>query len=120
VNITVFHGSPRVPLSEYVHPEEAEKRTSQLIAESECQIIVPGHTHKPYTIEHGATLLLNPGSVGQPRDGDSRASYATVVLEEGRFKPYFHRVAYAIEAPQERMRRLSLPMSLSKRLQLGR
>ena len=120
VNIAAYHGSPRAPLSEYVHPEEAKKRASQTIAESECNILVLGHTHKPYSIEHGASLLLNPGSVGQPRDGDPRASYAMVEIKEGRFKANLHRVAYDIKETQEKMRRQGLPKSLARRLLLGR
>jgi putative phosphoesterase len=120
VNIAAYHGSPRAPLSEYVHPEEAKKRASQMIAESECNILVLGHTHKPYAIEHEGALLLNPGSVGQPRDGDPRASYATVEIMGGRFKTNLHRVAYDIKETQEKMSRLGLPRSLSKRLLLGR
>ena len=120
MNIIAYHGSPRAPLSEYVHPEEAKKRASLLIVESDCNILVLGHTHKPYAIEHEGALLLNPGSVGQPRDGDPRASYATVEIAEGRFRSSIHRVAYDIEATQDKMRRLGLPRSLSKRLQLGR
>ena len=120
VNIAAYHGSPRAPLSEYVMPEEAEMRAAQLIAESDCNLLVLGHTHKPYTIEHGDSLLLNPGSVGQPRDGDPRACYATVEIAEGRINPRIHRVKYSIERTQEKMKRLGLPESLSSRLRLGR
>ena len=120
LKITAYHGSPRAPLSEYVHPEDAQKRVSQMIAESDCQILVLGHTHKPYAIEHEGDLLLNPGSVGQPRDGDPRASYAIVEIEEGKFKAGIHRVAYDIKETQEKMSRLGLPRSLSTRLLLGR
>ena len=120
VNIAVYHGSPRVPLSEYVMPEEAEMRAPQLIAESECNLLVLGHTHKPYAIEHGDALLLNPGSVGQPRDGDPRASYAIVEIDEGKISLHIHRVKYDIERTQEKMKRLGLPEPLATRLRLGR
>jgi len=120
VNIAVYHGSPRVPLSEYVMPEEAEMRAAQLIAESECNLLVLGHTHKPYAIEHGDALLLNPGSVGQPRDGDPRASYAIVEIVEGKISLHIHRVKYDIERTQEKMKRLGLPEPLATRLRLGR
>jgi putative phosphoesterase len=120
VNIAVYHGSPRVPLSEYVMPEEAEMRAAQLIAESECNLLVLGHTHKPYAIEHGDALLLNPGSVGQPRDGDPRACYAIVEIVEGKISLHIHRVKYDIERTQEKMKRLGLPEPLATRLRLGR
>jgi putative phosphoesterase len=120
VNITIYHGSPRAPLSEYIMPEEAKMRVAQLIGESDCNLLVLGHTHKPYAVEHGDALLLNPGSVGQPRDGDPRACYAIVEIAEGRINPHIHRVKYEIERTQEKMRRLGLPESLAARLGLGR
>jgi len=120
VSITAYHGSPRAPLSEYVMPEEAKVRAAQLIAESECNLLVLGHTHKPYIIEHGDALLLNPGSVGQPRDGDPRACYAIVEIAEGKMNPQIHRVKYDIERTQEKMKRRGLPESLATRLGLGR
>ena len=120
VNITIYHGSPRAPLSEYIMPEEAKMRVAQLIGESDCNLLVLGHTHKPYAVEHGDALLLNPGSVGQPRDGDPRACYAIVEIAEGRINPRIYRVKYEIERTQEKMRRLGLPESLAARLGLGR
>ncbi len=120
VNIAVYHGSPRAPLSEYVMPEEAKMRAAQLIAESDCHLLVLGHTHKPYAIEHGDALLLNPGSVGQPRDGDPRASYAIVEIAEGKIKSHIHRVKYDIKRTQDKMKRLGLPKTLATRLGLGR
>ena len=120
INIAAYHGSPRAPLSEYVMPEEAKVRAPQLIAESDCTLLVLGHTHKPYIIEHGDALLLNPGSVGQPRDGDPRACYAIVEIAEGKMNPQIHRVKYDIERTQEKMKRRGLPESLATRLVLGR
>ncbi|MBL7080528.1 metallophosphoesterase, partial [Candidatus Bathyarchaeota archaeon] len=70
--------------------------------------------------EHGDALLLNPGSIGQPRDGDPRASYAIVEIAEGKINPHIHRVKYDIERTQEKMKRLGLPEPLATRLGLGR
>jgi putative phosphoesterase len=120
VSIAIYHGSPRAPLSEYVMPEEAKRRAAQMLAETDCSLLVLGHTHKPCAVEHGDALLLNPGSVGQPRDGDPRACYATVEIDEGRIKPLIHRVNYDVKGTQEKMNRLGLPESLSSRLGLGR
>jgi predicted phosphodiesterase len=95
-------------------------RAAQLIAESDCNLLVLGHTHKPYAIEHGDTLLLNPGSVGQPRDGDPRASYALVEIAVGRINPHIRRVKYDIKRTQDKMKRLGLPKTLATRLRLDR
>jgi putative phosphoesterase len=120
VYIAAYHGSPRGPLTEYVMPEEARMNAAQLVAESDCSLLVLGHTHKPYVIEHGDALLLNPGSVGQPRDGDPRASYAIVDFTEGKIIIHIHRVEYDIDRTQKKMRRLGLPESFARRLELGR
>lgn len=62
--------------------------------------------------------LLNPGSIGQPRDGDPRAGFALADLQNGVVE--FHRVAYDVEQVQARMRAARLPEPLALRLSVGR
>jgi predicted phosphodiesterase len=69
-------------------------------------------------IEEGGTYLLNPGSIGQPRDGDPRAAYA--ILDSERRTVEFWRVSYDIEAVQTRMLEALLPEPLAARLSVGR
>jgi diadenosine tetraphosphatase ApaH/serine/threonine PP2A family protein phosphatase len=66
----------------------------------------------------GVKYLVNPGSVGQPRDGDPRAAYAIVDPPAGRVE--LIRVSYAVEAAQDKIRRAGLPDPLADRLALGR
>jgi predicted phosphodiesterase len=68
--------------------------------------------------ESGKKLLVNPGSVGQPRDGDPRASFAIWDADHGRIE--FYRVEYDIKLTQEKMRAADLPNYLIDRLALGR
>ena len=63
-------------------------------------------------------MIANPGSVGQPRDGDPRASYLLFDTETGRLA--HHRVAYDVSVTQERMRRVGLHPYLIERLSHGR
>lgn len=70
------------------------------------------------TIEPGTTYLLNPGSVGQPRDGDTRAAFA--IADIGNHSIEFWRVPYDIEAVQTRMAAAGLPDPLIRRLSFGR
>jgi diadenosine tetraphosphatase ApaH/serine/threonine PP2A family protein phosphatase len=63
---------------------------------------------------------MNPGSVGQPRDGDPRASYTLVDITEGSFEISPRRVGYDIDETAYKMRKLRLPESLADRLYLGR
>jgi diadenosine tetraphosphatase ApaH/serine/threonine PP2A family protein phosphatase len=69
-------------------------------------------------IEQPRRYLLNPGSVGQPRDGDSRAGFAIADLEHQTVE--FWRIPYDISAVQERMRAAHLPEPLVQRLIVGR
>jgi len=129
----LVHGSPREPIWEYV--------TSVPVARANLAVLgsptgLNGHTHIPIAFVeddgridvvgpgHGSELelrgrhaLLNPGSVGQPRDGDPEASYAIFDPGEGRIS--WHRVAYDIGAVQEAMRSVGLPGGLAARLSLG-
>jgi diadenosine tetraphosphatase ApaH/serine/threonine PP2A family protein phosphatase len=68
------------------------------------------------TLDH-RRVLLNPGSVGQPRDGDPDASY--LVIDTDRAAVTWHRVAYDIRATQAAMRRVDLPAPLIDRLEYG-
>jgi diadenosine tetraphosphatase ApaH/serine/threonine PP2A family protein phosphatase len=63
-------------------------------------------------------FLLNPGSVGQPRDGDPRAAYLVLDLEEG--SAAWHRIEYDVAATQAAMRNAGLPLRLAARLAEGR
>jgi len=128
----LFHGSARDPVWEYVLDSEAAWWTLQATSEP---LVLVGHSHVPLAIGlEGETLggglapegtvidldagrrLLNPGSVGQPRDGDPRAAY--LLLEPGRAAS-FHRVEYPIERTQAEMREHGLPEALAARLGEG-
>ena len=74
--------------------------------------------HSALRIESDKRYLLNPGSVGQPRDGDPRAAFAIADLEHDAIE--FWRVPYEIGEVQERMRLARLPEALAHRLALGR
>ena len=77
----MVHGSPRDPLDDYAPADAAgwRDRLTGLTAE----LVLVGHTHAPYALtaerpDGGLTTVLNPGSVGQPRDGDPRAAFALI------------------------------------------
>jgi predicted phosphodiesterase len=77
-----------------------------------------GHPEFPTPIEADSKYLINPGSVGQPRDGDARAAYAIADLE--RKVVTLYRVAYPIEAAQKKILDAGLPPMLAYRLGMGR
>jgi putative phosphoesterase len=87
----LVHASPRDPLDEYAPPDlDFWTRRLQNV---DADVICVGHTHTPYVLEVGDKLVINPGSVGQSRDGDPRAAYA--VIED--YQVDLKRVAYPVE-----------------------
>jgi len=131
--VSLVHGSQRDPVWEYV--------TSRAIAQANIAILetsigLHGHTHVPMawveadgrieaiapdagsTVRFGGNrALLNPGSVGQPRDGDPRASWLELDTSLG--AATWHRVAYDVEAVRSAMLDVGLPAPLCDRLRLG-
>ncbi|HZP00275.1 MAG TPA: metallophosphoesterase family protein [Terriglobia bacterium] len=71
-----------------------------------------------FTVQDGGRYLINPGSVGQPRDGDPRAAFA--IFDETHRMVEYYRTAYDIAKTQEKMRKASLPDPLIRRLEFGR
>jgi diadenosine tetraphosphatase ApaH/serine/threonine PP2A family protein phosphatase len=78
----------------------------------------PAPSLRRFALAPGARYLINPGSVGQPRDGDWRAAFALLDEQEGWVE--FHRVPYDLEAAQRRILDAGLPMRLAQRLAQGR
>ena len=99
----LVHASPRDPLDEYA-PATPEFWTRRLEG-IEADVVCVGHTHHPYVLEVGDKLVINPGSVGQPRDGDPRAAYAIIENRNVELK----RVEYPLEPTVEVILESSLP-----------
>ena len=131
--LTLVHGSPRDPTWEYVLSTAIAQAN---LAAFETPWCLHGHTHVPIVFraagsgmqalgpQSGAVLslderraLLNPGSVGQPRDGIPDSSY--LVLDLDAREASWHRVAYDIGTVQSAMREARLPRPLIERLSLG-
>ena len=134
MDVTLVHGSPRNPVWEYILDLHS---ANQNLKHFDTRVCMVGHTHLPiaYLLEnvegdyydlqwqlpdHGKTLLLpfraivNPGSVGQPRDHDPRASYAIFTPET--FSWQIRRVEYDIPSVQRRIKQQDLPSRHAMRL----
>jgi putative phosphoesterase len=120
VKVAVFHGSPNRPIWEYVFPLEAMLRATEFFEATGADLLVLGHTHIPFVHHHEGRALMNPGSVGQPRDGDPRASYMLLDMTGGGFEVSHRRVEYCIDKTASKMHELGLPVSLADRLYVGR
>ena len=134
-SFTIVHGSPRYPIWEYItHPSVATAN----FAHFDTPYCFFGHTHIPVVYAFDGShntceplklplneaapldvrrLLINPGGVGQPRDGDPRASYVILDTEENAIE--HRRVEYPIEETQQLMFALDLPPRLAMRLSIG-
>jgi putative phosphoesterase len=109
------HGSPRNLLYEYVFPECPEETLSSFLKDTD--VLVLGHTHIPFIKQMKKGLVFNPGSVGQPRDGDHRASYAIYDPEKG--KVNIKRVSYDIDRVAKEIEKKGLTGDLAERLYKG-
>lgn len=112
--VAVFHGSPSDP-DEYVYAEEASEG---VLRAAGCDLLVLGHTHMPFVRRFDSGLIVNPGSVGQPRDGDPRGSLAVVDMTARTCE--IVRFRYDIQAASQAISENGLPHMLADRLHVGR
>lgn len=99
----LVHGTPRDPLDEYLMKDSPA--WPRRVENVDAEIVCVGHTHQQFNLKAGNTVVLNPGSVGQPRDGDPRAAYA--IIEDGRIE--LKRVEYPVEETIARIQASPLP-----------
>ena len=113
--VKLVHGHPDDPdrYTRYTYPEEFSPR----MLEDE-DVLVLGHTHVQGVRQYAEGIVVNPGSVGQPRDGDPRAGYAVIDLETMAVET--HRVEYDIDRVQEAVREAGLPERIGSRLARGK
>lgn len=97
MKVSAMHGAPGNELYRYLTKDEAEKLNMD-----GADLMVLGHTHVAYEVKRDALWVVNPGSVGMPADGDSRASYA--VLDTNSRKVTFGRVKYDIDSVISKLR----------------
>jgi len=134
-DFTLVHASPRQPIWEYILDADIAYNNFPYIATPYCLV---GHTHQPVIFHQVAPggevleedpdylaprplarqrLIINPGSVGQPRDNNPDAAYAVLDVEAEVWE--YRRAAYDIAATQDRLRKAGLPERLAARLGYG-
>jgi putative phosphoesterase len=118
--LALFHGSPRDSLGEYIFPGIQESSARQLIQRAGAPMVLLGHTHVPMLYDFEREMLANPGSVGQPRDGDQRAAFAILTLSEGKFHFEVRRVEYDVDSVARKIIREGLPKFSADRLYKGK
>lgn len=113
----MVHGSPRNYFDEYVTEDYPEEVLKGFLTLSGQGVACLAHTHIPFVKRLEERLIFNPGSVGQPRDMDPRASYALLDLEKKSVE--IKRVAYDVEEVVEDINKEGLPEVLGYRLSRG-
>lgn len=113
----MVHGSPRNQLDEYVSEDYPEKELLSFFEYTSRDVMILGHTHRPFIKKLGGKLMFNPGSVGQPRDLDPRAAYA--VFDAAAKKVEIKRVEYDIDEAADAIIEKGLPEFLARRLYAG-
>ena len=131
--VSLFHASARDPVWEYILSDEAAEATLELTG---TPLVLVGHSHAALYVSltdgvvggglapagtevalSPGRVLLNPGSVGQPRDGDPRAAYLLLDFDAGGAS--FRRVEYDVARTQAEMLEAGLPDALALRLSAG-
>lgn len=115
--LLLVHGSPR-KVNEYIFEDRPVATFERIARLAGADVLLFGHTHLPYQKRVGATLFVNDGSVGKPKDGDPRACYA--LLELGRrTRVEFRRVVYDVEAAVRAVETSGLPPQFGEELWAG-
>lgn len=113
--VRLVHGSPR-KVNEYLFEDKPDSLYERLARESECDVLVFGHTHKPWIRSHSGVLFVNCGSVGKPKDGDPRGAFAILELQGEEVTARIERFPYDAESVAREVASSGLPAEFGEKL----
>jgi putative phosphoesterase len=116
--VRLVHGSPR-KVNEYLFENKPARTFERIAAGADCDVLVFGHTHQPWVREYGGVLFVNCGSVGKPKDGDPRAAFALLELDEDRVAAQIERVEYDADGVARELAGAGLPGEYADKLVLA-
>jgi putative phosphoesterase len=114
-SVRLVHGSPR-KVNEYLFEDKPARTFERIAAGANCDVLVFGHTHQPWVAEYGGVLFVNCGSVGKPKDGDPRASFAVLEVARGELRATIERVEYDAESVGREVAESGLPAEYAEKL----
>jgi putative phosphoesterase len=115
-HVRLVHGSPR-KVNEYLFEDKPAHTFERIAADAACDVLVFGHTHKPWVREYSGVLFVNCGSIGRPKDGDPRAAFAFLELDTaGRVRASIKRVLYDAQAVAHEVAATGLPPEYANKL----
>jgi putative phosphoesterase len=113
--VRLVHGSPR-KVNEYLFADKPARTFERIAAGVGCDVLVFGHTHRPWVAEFGGVLFVNCGSVGKPKDGDPRAAFAVLRSDGGKVAVDVERVDYDAAAVAREVKQVGLPAEFARKL----
>ncbi len=113
--VRLVHGSPR-KVNEYLFEDKPAKTFERIAAGSDCDVLVFGHTHKPWVHEYGGVLFVNCGSVGKPKDGNPRGGFAVLEASGDGVEARIERFAYDVEYAAGQVAESGLPDEYAEKL----
>ena len=116
--VRLVHGSPR-KVNEYLFEDKPARTFERIAAGADCDVLVFGHTHKPWIHEYGSVLFVNCGSVGKPKDGDPRAAFAVLRPTGDGVDLSIERVDYDAESVAREVAAVGLPGEYAEKLVLA-
>jgi putative phosphoesterase len=114
-HVHLVHGSPR-KVNEYLFEDKPARLYERLAAAEEADVLVFGHTHKPWVHEYAGVLFVNCGSVGKPKDGDPRGAFAVLEADGSGIRVRIERVEYDAAAVAEEVAAAGLPQEYAEKL----
>lgn len=119
LSILLTHGSPAAR-NEYLTPQTPQHRLEELAGMTSAQVIVCGHSHVPFARQAKNKIFINTGSIGRSDDGDPRASYAVLSIQDEKLIVHHHRLPYDHARAAQAIRDQHLPEEFAQMVILGR
>ncbi len=117
--ILLFHAAPHKN-NIYWYEDRPERFFQEMGGKTDAEILVYGHTHKPYRKDFGGKVFINAGSVGKPKDGDPRACVTLIEITPDAVTTEFLRVEYDVEKTAAAILEYGLPEYFAERLRRAR
>jgi putative phosphoesterase len=117
--VKLFHAAPRKN-NLYWYEDRPEKFFREMAGKADADVLIYGHTHKPYRKDLDGRIFINAGSVGKPKDGDPRACVAVIEITSEAATADFIRVEYDVDKAAAAIEASGLPPYFAERLKQGR
>jgi len=119
LRVLLVHGSPR-KVNEYLYDDRPDSSFERILDQSQVDVLICGHTHLPYhKVLPSGRHVINAGSVGKPKDHDSRACYITLSATGHDLEVEFIRVNYDIERAAQAIEATDMPHEFADMLRVG-